>query len=218
MPGSIGLGGRGVGEKIVNRSLERLHRAYTPREKNLEILCALGPQVPRSPPRSFPGTVIFFRSKFGSSRGPEICLATTDLWCGKTRCALWQDKMTRVARQNHCCGKTQGRRPLGRLHKGGRPPSAAAPLCGSLVSCHNSGFVLPQQSSCLATAHISSCHTRDPSWQDRMCRHHHPSSCIMHQSSPTSDVPMLFGHNSTLAAPFGASMTGICIIFQRASF
>ena len=39
---------------------------------------------------------------------------------------------------------------------------------------------------------------------------------MMHHFAPTSDVPMFFGHNSTLAAPFGASMAGICIILTRA--
>ena len=42
-------------------------------------------------------------------------------------------------------------------------PSAAAPFCVSLVPCHHRGFVLPQRTSCFATAHLSSRHTRDPS-------------------------------------------------------
>ena len=81
---------------------------------------------------------------------------TTDLSCGHTRGALWQHKMSVVARQDLCGGKRQGRRP------------SAAPLCGSLVSCHNRGLVLSQQTSCLATAHIFSCRTRYPSRQERL--------------------------------------------------
>ena len=57
-------------------------------------------------------------------------VARQDPCCGRTRCVLWQDKI----------------------------PVAAAPLCGSLMSCHNRGVVLPQQRSCLATAEILSCH------------------------------------------------------------
>ena len=104
-----------------------------------------------------------------------------------------QEKMCAVARQDVCRDKT---RPLlwqdtreaafGRLHKGGRTPLAAAPLYGSLVSCHNRGLVLSQQTSCLATAHIFSCRTRYPSRQDTICvspssfNMHHPSSCMHH--------------------------------------
>ena len=123
------------------------------------------------------------------------CLATAHILscrdgslCGKTRCALWQDKITVVARQKHCCDKTQGRRPLGRLHKGGRPPSAAAPfvvpLClatTEVSSCHNRHLVLPQRTSFLAAPDIRR--------GKRGCK-----------------LPMFFGHNSTLVAPFGASM------------
>ena len=134
------------------------------------------------------------------------CLATMDLWCRTARCVLWQGKMSVVTRQDVCCGKTQGN------HKGGRPKAA------SLVSCHNRGLVLSQQRSCLATAHIFSCRTRYPSRQDTICvspssfNMHHPSSCmhhtrcIMHHLLTTRKLPMFFGHNSTLVAPFGASM------------
>ena len=37
-------------------------------------------------------------------------------------------------------------------------------------------------------------------------------------SQRRTDVPMFCGRNSTLAAPFGASMVGFNIIVQRASF
>ena len=97
-------------------------------------------------------------------------------------------------------------------------PFVKRPFAGTRVSCHNRGLALPQETSCLATAHILPCRTRDPSWQDKMrvsplsFNMHHPSSCmpharcIMHHLLTTSEVPMFFGHNSTLVAPFGASM------------
>ena len=80
---------------------------------------------------------------------------TTDLSCGHTRGALWQHKMSVVARQDLCGVKRQGH------HKGGRPPKAAA----SFVSCHHRGLVFPQQTSCVATAHRLSRHTRDPAYR-----------------------------------------------------
>ena len=71
----------------------------------------------------------------------------TDLLCGETRGALCHHKMSVVVRQDLRGGKRQWRRP------------SAAPLCGSLVSCHHGGLVLPQQTSCVATAHLSCGHT-----------------------------------------------------------
>ena len=108
--------------------------------------------------------------------------------CGKTRLLWWQ-------------GTSEA--AFGRLHKGGggrlrRPPPFVVPLflaTTEVLSCHNEHPVLPQRTSRLATQEI-----RRIASQRRM------------------DVPMFFGHNSTLAAPFGASMGGIDIIFQRASF
>ena len=85
----------------------------------------------------------------------KSCLAATDIWCGKKRCALWQDKMSVVTRRDLCCGKTQ-------------PPLWGRPKAASLVSCHNRDLALSQQTSCLATAHIFSCRTRYPSRQERM--------------------------------------------------
>ena len=114
-------------------------------------------------------------------------MAEQDVRCGKARPLWWQG--TREA-------------AFGRLHKGGRPPSAAAPFVVPLflattevLSCHNEHPVLPQRTSRLATQEI-----RRIASQRRM------------------DVPMFFGHNSTLAAPLGASVDGIDIIIQRASF
>ena len=108
-----------------------------------------------------------------------------------------QEKMCAVARQDVCCDKArsllwQGTREpqRGAAAEGGRPPLWRRPKAASLVSCHNRGLVLPQQTSCVATAHLSCGRTRDPSYR----------------LSTTNDVPMLFGHNSTLVAPVGASM------------
>ena len=127
---------------------------------------------------------------------------TRPISCGETRGALWQHKMSVVARQDLCGGKEQGRRPSAASTKGGgrlrRPPPFVVPLflaTTEVLSCHNEHPVLPQRTSRLATQEI-----RRIASQRRM------------------DVPMFFGHNSTLAAPFGASMGGIDIIFQRASF
>ena len=78
---------------------------------------------------------------------------------------------------------------------GGRRPPPLFLATTEVLSCHNEHPVLPQRTSRLATEEI-----RRIASQRRM------------------DVPMFFGHNSTLAAPFGASMGGIDIIFQRASF
>ena len=159
----------------------------------------------------------------------KSCLAATDIWCGKKRCALWQDKMSVVTRRDLCCGKTQGN------HKGRRPPKAA-----SLVSCHHRGLVLPQQATCVATAHLSSRHTRNPSYRLSATTSvpmflvpgpgFGPWSQLL-VSGPWSLVPArvlvlvagfwggVWGkvsgqilcsrlnlHNSTLVAPFGASM------------
>ena len=110
------------------------------------------------------------------------------------------------------------------------PPLWGRPKAASLVSCHNRDLALSQQTSCLATAHIFSCRIRYPSRQDTICvspssfNMRHPSSCmhytrcIVHHLFRTRELPMLFGHNSTLVAPFGASMGGIGIIFQRTAF
>ena len=152
-----------------------------------------------------------------SGGGGRTC-EDTGLSCGEKRCALRQRKMSG-------CGKTrplwwQGTREpqRGAAAEGGRPPLWRRPKAASLVSCHNRGLVLSQQTSCLATAHIFSCRTRYPSRQDTICvspssfNMHHPSSCmhhtrcIMHHLLTTRKLPMFFGHNSTLVAPFGASM------------
>ena len=75
--------------------------------------------------------------------------------CGNTRCLLRQGKTSVVARHKGGGLRPPPQRGGGRLR---RPP----PLCGSLVSCHHRGLALPQQTSCVATAHLSSPHTRDP--------------------------------------------------------
>ena len=119
----------------------------------------------------------------------EMCAAATqDVW-------LWQDKTSVVARNK---GTTKGggrRRRPPPLCGGGRRPPPLFLATTEVLSCHNEHPVLPQRTSRLATQEI-----RRIASQRRM------------------DVPMFFGHNSTLAAPFGASMGGIDIIFQRASF
>ena len=76
---------------------------------------------------------------------------TIHLCCGKTRCALWQDKISVVARQDlSCCFAP---RPfvdsLMSWHK------------REILSCHNSDLALPRKRSCLATTEILSCHSRD---------------------------------------------------------
>ena len=79
-------------------------------------------------------------------------------------CLLWQDKISSVARQDACCGKTRSllwqdkislvARHKG-IHKGGRreaPPPFVEAAEGRLL------YVLPQERSCLATTEILSCH------------------------------------------------------------
>ena len=89
---------------------------------------------------------------------------TTDLLCGETRGALWQNRMLVVARQDLCGAKEQGRRPSAASTKGGgrlrRRPPFVVPL---FLATTEVLLVLPQRTSCFATAHLSSCHTRDPS-------------------------------------------------------
>ena len=88
---------------------------------------------------------------------------TAHICCSKTRCELWPDKISVVARQDVCCGKTrsllrQDKISLvprhSRIHKVAR---SAAPLCRSGAKCRLP-YALPQERSCLATAGISSCH------------------------------------------------------------
>ena len=71
-------------------------------------------------------------------------VARQDLCCGKTRSLLWLDKTSVVARHK---GSTKG--------GGRRPPPFVEAAEGRLP------YVLPQQRSCLATAEILSCHSRD---------------------------------------------------------
>ena len=77
--------------------------------------------------------------------GREVRCGNTGCRCGKTRPLWWQEQ---------------------------REPQREA--AASLVSCHYRGLVLPQQTSCVVIAHLSSRHTRDPS----------------HRLSPTSYVLM----------------------------
>ena len=119
-----------------------------------------------------------------------------DVRCGSARCLV-------VARQDLYGGKEQGRRPSAASTKRGRPPSAAVPPLWFPCS-------LPPQRSCLATTRHLALPQRTSRLATREIRRI--------ASQRRMDVPMLFGHNSTLAAPFGASMGGIDIIFQRASF
>ena len=75
----------------------------------------------------------------------QMCVvARQDLCCGKTRSLLWLDKTSVVAR-----------------HKGGglRPPPQRGAAFGRPPLWIP--YVLPQQRSCLATAEILSCHSRD---------------------------------------------------------
>ena len=106
---------------------------------------------------------------------------------------VWRDERCAVAKQDVRCGKTrplwwQGTREaaFGRLHKGGRPPSAAAPPLW--FPC-----VLPQQRSCLATTDILPCHSAHlavPHQRSIVARQdarvaiiiQHASSIIMHAS------------------------------------
>ena len=120
----------------------------------------------------------------------KSCLAATDIWCGKKRCALWQGKMSLLTRRDLCCGKTQGRRPSAASTKGGgrlrRPPPFVVPLClatTEVSSCHDRHLVLPQRTSFLAAPDIRRGKTRF------VCRHHHstctihPHACIIHDAS-----------------------------------
>ena len=85
---------------------------------------------------------------------------------GKARSLLWQDQMCVVARQDLCCGKTRSLLWLDKTsvvarHKGGglRPPPQRGAAFGRPPLWIP--YVLPQQRSCLATAEILSCHSRD---------------------------------------------------------
>ena len=91
----------------------------------------------------------------------KSCLAATEIWSGKKRCALWQDKMSVVTRRDLCCGKTQGMRPSAASTKGGgqlrRPTPFVVPLClatTEVSSCHSRHLVLPQRTSFLAAPDI----------------------------------------------------------------
>ena len=79
----------------------------------------------------------------------EMCAAATqDVW-------LWQDKTSVVARNKGGGLRPPPQRGGGRLR---RPPPFVVPLflaTTEVLSCHN-------QTSCVAAAHISSRHTRDP--------------------------------------------------------
>ena len=87
---------------------------------------------------------------------------------------FWIDTMSAVARQDHCCGKTrcvlwQDKISLVPSHKGihkvarreaPRHFLEAARSAASLMSWHKRDLVLPQHTSCLATTEILSCHNR----------------------------------------------------------
>ena len=101
---------------------------------------------------------------------------TTDLSCGDTRGALWQHKMSVVARQDLRGGKRQGRRP-----------SAAPPLW---YPC-----VLPPQRSCLAATDILCCHSAPlVSPHERSVVSQHPSPILQHPSPilqhPSASISM----------------------------
>ena len=97
------------------------------------------------------------------------CVATREVRCGNTRCLLWQDKTSVVARD----------KGGGRLRW---PPPIMVTLSlatTEVLSCNSRHLVLRQRTPRLA-AHISS--------QRRVMSR------------------FVFSHNSTLVAPFGASI------------
>ena len=138
---------------------------------------------------------------------------TTDLSCGHTRGALWQHKMSVVARQDLRGGKRQGN------HKGGRPPKAAAPplwrrpkATTEALPCHP--FVLPPQRPCLAATDILCCHSAPlVSPHERSVVSQHPSPILQHPSPilqhPSASISMhhassITQHASSIIHRWGA--------------
>ena len=120
---------------------------------------------------------------------------TTDLSCGHTRGALWQHKMSVVARQDLCGGKKQGN------HKGGAAEGR--------LPCF-----LPPQRSCLAATDILCCHSAPlVSPHERSVVSQHPSPILQHPSPilqhPSASISMhhassITQHASSIIHRWGA--------------